>query len=127
MADELRQATLDGLQGLGEFKVVRSVDSMIIAIAGIWRAADGRDVETSGLYLAQQADRDVTYLGPIDDPGAPDAREAEIEARITSVDDYSYDDGVTRTLFKLNCIDKLTYRTTASAEGAAAPQSEAKA
>jgi hypothetical protein len=76
MADQLQDATLDGIRGLGEVKVVRARSGGIVGIAGTWRPAEGSEAETSSLQRANSEGRDVVYLGPIAAPSMPTTRSA---------------------------------------------------
>lgn len=84
-------AKLGGIPGRGTLQVVRAQSGEVLEVLGTWLLADDRDVDTSRLERAFEANERVTYQGKLDDPEHPEQNEIELEVRITSVQDYTFD------------------------------------
>lgn len=110
----MERATLAGIAGYGELKVVRSADDSVEEIAGLWRLGDdATNTETvKGLHERGET---LSYRGRITDPLYPDVQEAELEVSITGIEAYTFDDGdgKTRDLVRLAASGPLAYEGTA--------------
>lgn len=118
----MNHATLNGVAGYGELKVVRSADDQVEEIAGLWRLGDEAQDKQAVESLRARGGR-LGYRGPITDPLYPDVQEAELEVSISGVETYTYDDGdgATRDLVRLVAQGPLPY------EGQARPTKQAEA
>ncbi len=84
---DTRSATLDGAQGLGVMRVVRSADGDPVGMPGTWRPGEG--VATGGSYRTGDV---FTYEGPLHD-GEEGVRDVSEEVRVTSTGRYVTEDG----------------------------------
>ncbi len=85
-------AKLGGIPGLGTLQVVRAQSGEVLEVLGTWLLADEQeDVDTSRLERAFEANERVSYEGKLDDPQRPEQNEVELEVRITSVQNYTFD------------------------------------
>ncbi|MDQ3458083.1 MAG: hypothetical protein M3498_02070 [Deinococcota bacterium] len=110
----MERATLAGISGYGELKVVRSAEDHVEEIAGLWRLAD-EAADADALQDLRQRSEGLSYRGPITDPLYPDVREAELEVNVTGIETYTYDDGdgATRDVVRLKASGPLGYEGTA--------------
>lgn len=87
---DMGEARLAGVDGLGTLQVVRDRNDTIVHVEGTWRPHD-EGVDVSGLDAEVQADRPVRYQGKLQDPANPGNDRCDVEVKITSRSDYTYD------------------------------------
>ncbi|UCH26241.1 MAG: hypothetical protein JSV66_00920 [Trueperaceae bacterium] len=78
----MKQATLHGIEGVGELHVTRSDGGT--DVKGLWYLSDSEHFQT--IIRAYEVGRPVIYLGPVEDPHLPEAEVREVEVKIRSVD-----------------------------------------
>lgn len=107
----MERATLAGITGIGELKVVRAAEGDATEVMGIWRLEDGASQDLAPLHDLQRSGERTLYRGLITDPNYPDVAEVELEVVISGIEAYTYDhgDGETRDLVKITGVGPLSY------------------
>lgn len=106
---EMGESRLGGVPGLGTLQVVRDRDGQQMHLQGTWRPLDV-DTDVSEVERNFDAGTPLRFDGRLDDPAAPGQDRCEVDVRITSRGDYTYDareedDGRTLPLFNFEPVD----------------------
>jgi hypothetical protein len=109
---EMQPARLGNMTGLGIVTLERDASGVMVEANGSWRLEDAADDQAQRIPF--QVGETTTYDGLVadNDPDRGDTQARALEVVITSIRDYTYDDGKTRTI--VNFVGKTSGEATRS-------------